>query len=254
MNLTIAFVTLGCAKNSVDSEKAMGALVNDGFSLTTDPVSADVVLINTCGFIEPAREESIDEILQIAELKKSGNLRYLIVGGCFAARYHDELEAELPEVDRFLGLLDPVEVRDACRAASLLLTGSSGSEGLEPTTTAGGIPDIPRVLTTPGHFAYLKIAEGCSNTCSFCAIPLIRGASISVDPDELTAEAVGLARSGVKELILIAQDTTLYGHDLKGGGRGEKNRYSRSPATARRGDRRDRMVAADVCLPFPCHR
>jgi len=220
VNPTIAFVTLGCAKNSVDSEKAMGALVSDGFSLTQDPASADVVIINTCGFIESAREESIDEILQIAELKKTGSLRSLIVGGCLAVRYRDELEAELPEVDRFLGLLDPVEIRAVCRETAAQLTGHADSGGVEIPGRAEVLLDIPRVLTTPGHFAYLKIAEGCSNACSFCAIPLIRGVSVSVEPDDLITESAALGRAGVKELILIAQDTTLYGRDLKGGSGG----------------------------------
>jgi len=221
VNPTVAFVTLGCAKNSVDSEKAMGALVADGFPLTVDPAAAEVVIINTCGFIEAAREESIDEILQIAELKERGRLRWLVVGGCLAARYRAELEAELPEVDRFLGLLDPGEVRSAGREAAIRL----GSEETAPETgktvpvpgdliLPEGIPDIPRILTTPAHYAYLKIAEGCSNACSFCAIPLIRGDTVSVPTDELVIEADALARSGVKELIVIAQDTTLYGHDL----------------------------------------
>ncbi|MFC1595340.1 30S ribosomal protein S12 methylthiotransferase RimO [Gemmatimonadota bacterium] len=217
MNPTIAFVTLGCAKNSVDSEKAMGALVSDGFSLTSDPASADVVIINTCGFIEPAREESIDEILQIAELKKTGRLRSLIVGGCFVARNRDELKAELPEVDRFLGLLDPLEVRAVCRETAAQFAGGDDIAGQERYDGADGLLDIPRVLSTPGHYAWLKIAEGCSNACSFCTIPLIRGASVSVEPDDLITESAALARSGVKELILIAQDTTLYGYDLKGG-------------------------------------
>jgi ribosomal protein S12 methylthiotransferase len=228
VNPTVAFVTLGCAKNSVDSEKAMGALVSDGFALTVDPAEAEVVIINTCGFIEAAREESVDEILQIAELKESGRLRWLVVGGCLAARYRDELEAELPEVDRFLGLLDPEEIRVVGREAAERL--GAGRTDREPGSPASGhvgpaipdvIPDIPRVLTTPAHFAYLKIAEGCSNACSFCAIPLIRGSTVSVPPDELIAEAAALARSGVRELIVIAQDTTLYGHDLgRGSGSG----------------------------------
>ncbi|MFC1529543.1 30S ribosomal protein S12 methylthiotransferase RimO [Gemmatimonadota bacterium] len=224
MNPTVAFVTLGCAKNSVDSEKAMGALAADGFSLTTDPTAAEVVIINTCGFIEAAREESIDEILQIAELKESGRLRWLVVGGCLAARYRDDLEAELPEVDRFLGLLDPQEVRAAGREATTRLGFGNADPGSESTALdrdipalPEGIPDIPRILTTPAHFAYLKIAEGCGNACSFCAIPLIRGGTVSVPPDELVSEAAALAGSGVKELIVIAQDTTLYGYDLRGG-------------------------------------
>jgi len=201
VNPSIAFVTLGCAKNSVDSEKAMGALVADGFSLTIDPTAAEVVIINTCGFIEAAREESIDEILQIAELKETGRLRWLVVGGCLAVRYSADREP--------------------------------GSTALDPDVPGlpEGIPDIPRVLTTPAHFAYLKIAEGCGNACSFCAIPLIRGGTVSVPPDDLVTEAAALARSGVKELIVIAQDTTLYGYDLdrdsgggdgsRGGGRGD---------------------------------
>ena len=207
----IAFVTLGCAKNLVDSEKAMGGLAGAGFALISDPAEADVVVVNTCGFIESAREESIDEILKLAELKKNGGPRTLVVGGCLAVRYREELESELPEVDRFLGLLAPGEV-------GALVAELAEAEGRLPASCrvpadASSDP-APRIVTTPAHFAWLKIAEGCSNPCTFCAIPLMRGRISSVAPDALVAEAQSLAAGGVRELILVAQDTTHYGVDL----------------------------------------
>jgi len=207
----IAFVTLGCAKNLVDSEKAMGGLVGAGFALTDEPAEADVVVVNTCGFIESAREESIDEILKLAELKKNGGPRTLVVGGCLAVRYREELESELPEVDRFLGLLVPGEV-------GALVAELAAAEGRLPAScrlpAEAGPDPAARIVTTLPHFAWLKIAEGCSNPCTFCAIPLMRGRLNSFAPDALISEAQSLAAGGVRELIVVAQDTTHYGVDL----------------------------------------
>ena len=209
---SIAFLTLGCAKNQVDSEKAMGALESGGFQIADDPTEADIVVINTCGFIEAAREESIDEILNAAELKDGQRAPTLVVAGCMPVRFMEELKAELPEVDRFLGLVNPGEMLEVCTAIA---------EERGAVTAAGSTPGsddlqfpLSRKLTTPGHYAYLKIAEGCSNPCTFCAIPLIRGSTRSIEPDILLEEAGMLVEGGVRELIVVAQDTTHYGSDL----------------------------------------
>ncbi len=204
---TVSFVTLGCAKNLVDSERALGALEREGFALSDDPAGADLIVVNTCGFIETARQESVEEILRLAALKENGRPRTLVVAGCLAQRYPTELEAELPEVDRFLGLVEPAETVALARALAAL-------QEREPPPCPGPLPLVPpRRLTTPAHYAWLKIAEGCSNPCTFCAIPLMRGRLRSAEPDELVAEARQLADQGVRELILVAQDTTHYGVD-----------------------------------------
>jgi len=207
---TVALVTLGCAKNLVDSEKALGGLVRAGFAVTSDPEAADVVVVNTCGFIEAAREESVDEILRLAELKRNGRPESLVVAGCLSVRYREELQAELPEVDHFLGLVDPGEISRLCGD----LAGQAGRapESCHPPDPA--LESSPRVVTTPSHYAFLKVAEGCSNPCTFCAIPLMRGLIRSFLPDELVAEARALVAGGVRELIVVAQDTTHYGVDL----------------------------------------
>lgn len=206
---TVCFVTLGCAKNVVDSEKALGSLSRDGFRLTDDPEDADLVVVNTCGFIEEAREESVDEILRMAELKRTGRPKKLVVAGCMSVRYMDELRAELPEVDRFTGLVDPEQMRTLARAIA-------DEEGRAPASCEVPAGAAPRMVTTPPHYAWLKIAEGCSNPCTFCAIPLMRGRLRSIAPEELIAEARQLTAGGVRELILVAQDTTHYGADLTG--------------------------------------
>ncbi|MFQ6617779.1 MAG: 30S ribosomal protein S12 methylthiotransferase RimO, partial [Fidelibacterota bacterium] len=174
------------------------SLVNSGFSLTADPGDADVIIINTCGFIESAREESIDTILEACELKRSNLCKKLIVVGCFPQRYKSKLSAELPEVDAFFGVN---EIENILRFL--------GDSKLEPAD-----PDSLRMLLTPGHYAFLKISSGCDNLCSFCSIPLIRGKQISKSPEAVLKEAEILAGKGVKELIIIAQDTTAYGRDL----------------------------------------
>jgi len=208
----VSIVSLGCAKNLVDTEVMLGHLDRAGCELTTDPDDADVLLVNTCGFIEAAREESIRTILEAAEHKKSGRVRRLIVAGCMVQRYPDELKDSLPEVDAFVGLdqLDRVvgEVRPEVRGTKLLsIAPSRGpSRYLYDDRTA-------RRLATPPWTAYVKIAEGCDHTCSFCAIPAFRGAFRSRDLDSVANEARSLARGGVREVNLIAQDSSHYGRD-----------------------------------------
>jgi ribosomal protein S12 methylthiotransferase len=192
----ISVITLGCSKNTVDSERLMGQFKLNGFDMTGDPNGADTVIINTCGFIEAAKEESINTILSAIELKKKGKLRKVIVAGCLSERYIKELKTEIPEVDAFFGT-------EAYEGIVNHLGGKLKYELLGE-----------RVITTPKHFAYLKISEGCDNPCSFCAIPLMRGAHKSKPLADLMAEAELLARRGTKELVLIAQDTTDYGADL----------------------------------------
>ncbi len=194
---TVAIVTLGCSKNTVDSETLAGYLQAHGVTVT-DIESAETLILNTCGFIEAAKQESIAAILEAIERKRAGLVRRIIVAGCLAARYADELRRELPEVDYFFGpeAYEPI-VRAVRGDACYELVGE-------------------RQLSTPGHYAYLKIAEGCDHPCSFCAIPLMRGRYRSRPIEHILAEAQRLAERGVRELILIAQDTTFYGVDLYG--------------------------------------
>lgn len=215
ISCSIAFLTLGCAKNLVDSEKAMGTLERGGFEIADDPADADIVVINTCGFIEAAREESIEEILNAAEFKLSKRAPALIVAGCLPVRFMEELKAELPEVDRFLGLVDPREMLKVCTAIAEERGAINATGSLHESDDLLTLRS--RKLTTPGHYAYLKIAEGCSNPCTFCAIPLIRGSTLSIEPDILLEEVRVLVEGGVRELILVAQDTTYYGSDLSAG-------------------------------------
>jgi ribosomal protein S12 methylthiotransferase len=198
---TINIVTLGCSKNKVDSEHLAGLLAA-GYEIRHDSDAAsDVVIVNTCGFIGDAKEESVDTILSFAEARKSGEIDKLIVMGCLSQRYNKELKKDIHEVDAFFG------VNDFHAIATLLNIKPASSE--KPY-------HYNRILSTPGHFAYLKISEGCDRNCSFCAIPLIRGKHRSVPVDQLLEEAWNLSASGVKELILIAQDLTYYGVDLNG--------------------------------------
>ena len=199
-----AVVTLGCEKNTVDSEVIMGMLSRRGMRLEEDAERAETVIINTCGFIDVAKKESIGAILEAIELKKTGQIKNLYVAGCLSERYRSELEAEMPEVDRFFGTQDFERILDEV--------------GLKGDTVENLKYDLlgERVLTTPRHFAYMKISEGCDNPCSFCAIPLMRGGHRSRSIEELEFEAMMLASNGVKEIVLIAQDSTYYGLDLHG--------------------------------------
>jgi len=187
-------ISLGCSKNLVDSEEVKGLLLSGGFQYTDVAEKSEVVIINTCGFILPAKEEGINTILRAIKLKESGQIKSVIVMGCLSQRYRDELEKELPEVDAFFGV---DEIQDVARYL------------LHRDAIAA-----PRSLMTPGHYAFLKIAEGCNNNCAYCAIPLIRGKQVSLTPDAILKDAENLAKQGVKELIVIAQDTTTYGWDL----------------------------------------
>ncbi len=189
---------MGCSKNTVDSERLMAQLKINDFELVDDPNDADSVIINTCGFIDTAKEESINAILEAAELKKENKVKKVIVAGCLSQRYEFELKNDIPEVDKYFGTEDYKGIIEE-------LGGDLKTELLGE-----------RELTSPKHYAYLKISEGCDNPCSFCAIPLIRGGYISIPMEELLEEAISLARKGVKELILIGQDTTDYGIDIYG--------------------------------------
>jgi ribosomal protein S12 methylthiotransferase len=214
----IGFVSLGCPKNLVDSEVMMGQLKQHGYELTTDREAADVMVVNTCGFIQSAKEESINTILEMAELKDSANLKRLVVAGCLVERYRRDLLNQLPEIDAVLGTseiekivaaVDPaaVEAQDAAFVSS----NAWMTRGL-PTYIYD--ENAPRLLSTPKHFAYVKIAEGCDHTCAFCAIPQMRGRYRSRRAGSILREAEQLAAAGVKELVLISQDSTQYGLDL----------------------------------------
>ena len=214
----IGFVSLGCPKNLVDSEVMMGQLRQHGYELTTDREEADVIVVNTCGFIDAAKQESINTILEMAQLKEDGNCKRLVVAGCLVERYRLDLMNQLPEVDAVLGTseiekivaaVDPAAV--AAQDAAFVGQNSWMSRGL-PTYIYD--ENSPRVLATPGHFAYVKIAEGCDHTCAFCAIPQMRGNYRSRRAGSIINEARQLAEQGVKELVLISQDSTQYGLDL----------------------------------------
>ncbi len=209
--MNVLFVSLGCDKNRVDSEYMLGKLAQDPFSITDDEAEADVIVINTCCFIDDAKEESIETILAMAEYRTSGRCRSLIVCGCLSERYREEIRREIPEVDAVLGTNATEYILDAVEQS---LAGEK-YEWFEPLDrveehTAG------RMLSTGGHYAYLKIAEGCAKQCTYCIIPRVRGKYRSIPMDKLLAEAKKLVEQGVKELILVAQETTFYGVDLYG--------------------------------------
>ena len=193
------FISLGCAKALVDSELLLGGLKNENFIFTKEPKEADTILINTCGFLDIARQESIETILQACELKKTGSLKQVVVMGCLSERYPDQLSKEIPEVDKFFGSNDHKQIIS-------FITGKD---------YAKQDPLYFRSLMTPNHYAYIKIAEGCDNGCSFCSIPLMRGLQKSRSIDSILWEAEKLVENGVKELLVIAQDSTSYGWDLK---------------------------------------
>ena len=209
--MKIGMVSLGCPKNLVDSEVMLGLIREKQLEITNDPAEADLIIVNTCGFIESAKEESINTVLQMAEYKQKGSCKYLVMTGCLGQRYADELFESMPEVDAIVGtdsFTDIGWVIDQVLAGKRL----KHLQKLESKNVA--IP--PRMLTTPTYMAYLKIAEGCDNCCSYCIIPQLRGPYTSRPYDEVMAEAKALADSGIKELIVVAQDTTLYGKDTTG--------------------------------------
>jgi ribosomal protein S12 methylthiotransferase len=247
--MKIGFLSLGCPKNLVDGEVMLGMAQNAGHELTTEASSADVLVVNTCAFIDSAKQESIDAILEMAQQKKNGRCSRLVVTGCLGERYREELKKEIPEIDAVLGTGEVEQILDAiaapgARDAGLGIDGArvapiafhrSASALLDPRpdtpVPSAGPPvlptylydaETPRVLTTPKHFAYVKIAEGCDYTCAFCIIPTLRGKFRSRDAASIVREARNLAERGVKELLLISQDTTFYGID-----RGERGALAR---------------------------
>ena len=209
--MKVLFVSLGCDKNLVDSEQMLGALAAHGFTVTDDETKADVIVINTCSFIHDAMDESVQTILEMAEYKKAGSCKALLVTGCLAQRFKDDILEELPEVDAVFGTNS---IDRLIPILEQVLEGKRVS-AYAPLT---GLPKMTekRLLTTGGHYAYLKIAEGCDKHCTYCIIPSLRGSYRSVPMEKLIAEAKELAEGGVKELILVAQETTIYGRDLYG--------------------------------------
>lgn len=209
--MNLLFISLGCDKNLVDTEKMLGILGGEGYSFVDDESEADVIVVNTCCFIGDAKEESVNTILEMAELKKSGRLKALIVTGCLAERYKNEITEEIPEVDAVLGTTSYEEIAGAIREA---LKGEKTLVFKDIDAPVG--KETKRLVTTGGHYAFLKIAEGCDKRCTYCIIPYLRGRYRSVPMEQLEKEARELADQGVKELILVAQETTLYGKDLYG--------------------------------------
>ena len=209
----VGFISLGCPKNLVDSEVMMGHLKLSGYEITANAEEAETVVVNTCGFIDSAKKESIEAILEAARLKTTGKAKRLVVAGCLVERYRDELKAELPEVDAFIGTSQINSILSVCdpktnlRALPVLPLGNQSATYLYDEST-------PRVLATPSHYAFIKIAEGCDRPCAFCFIPQMRGHFRSRRFGSIIAEAQQLAEEGVKELILVAQDSSRYGEDL----------------------------------------
>ncbi len=211
MSKKIGMISLGCSKNQIDAEIMLASLAKNGYIICDDVDGADAVIINTCGFIEDAKKEAIENILDMAELKKEGLIGKIIVTGCLAERYREEILEDMPEVDAVIGIGSNKDI------VSLVDEVLQSDETLESFGEKTCLPiDSERLLTTPPYYAYIKIAEGCSNNCTYCAIPKIRGPFRSRAPESILKEAQQLAASGVKELIVIAQDTGRYGEDLYG--------------------------------------
>src|SRR5919109_229862 len=223
--MKIGMISLGCPKNLVDSEVMLGLAQQAGHQLTQDPADAEVLIVNTCAFIDKAKQESIDTILEMAEHKKSGACRKLIVTGCMAERYREELKAQIPEIDALLGTGEVPDIVKVLGAASedaaykeaayvpLLRANGTALTGESRLPTYIYDAETPRLLATPRHYAYIKIAEGCDYKCAFCIIPKLRGNYRSRSIESVVQEAERLAASGVKELLLISQDTSFYGVD-----------------------------------------
>src|SRR5215510_6901829 len=209
----VGFISLGCPKNLVDSEEMMGQLKTSGYQITADAAEADTLVVNTCGFIESAKKESVEAILEAARLKTAGKATRLVVAGCLVERYRDDLKAELPEVDAFIGTSQINDILTVCdpktntRALPVVQLGNQSATYLYDEST-------PRILATPSHYAFIKIAEGCDRPCAFCFIPQMRGHFRSRRFGSIIAEAHQLAEEGIKELILVAQDSSRYGEDL----------------------------------------
>lgn len=209
----VGMVSLGCPKNLVDSEVMMGLLARQGYELTTDSQSADVLVVNTCGFIDSARQESVNTILEMARLKETGNLKRLVVAGCLVERYREELQREIPEIDALIGVNQLKEIETVVEPF--------GRRSLPVYSEGASVPELylydettPRLRATAPYTSYVKIAEGCDHTCAFCIIPKLRGVFRSRSPESIIREVEMLAAQGVKEFVLISQDTTTYGSDL----------------------------------------
>jgi ribosomal protein S12 methylthiotransferase len=224
--MKLGFISLGCPKNLVDGEVMLGLARDAGHDITPDAASADVIVVNTCAFIDKAKEESIDAVLEMAQLKRDGSCRKLIVTGCLAERYREELKREIPEIDVCLGtgevpgIVDAIEGRpsDAVHTLRLFKSAASSQTGQIPETRAARPTYLydastPRLLTTPRHYAYVKVAEGCDYSCAFCIIPTLRGGYRSREADSIVREAEQLVAAGARELLLISQDTTFFGVD-----------------------------------------
>ena len=210
---SFAFISLGCPKNTVDSERMLGKLAQDGYALSADADGADVVVVNTCGFIEPARQESLAVIREMLELKKQGRVGAVVVAGCLAERQKDMLLQTVPEVDQIVGVFGREEIAQVVDRA---VTQQQEQRSLFRPAPIRALEDTARLRITPRHFAYLKISEGCDRLCTFCAIPGMRGKHVTKPMEEIVREARELAADGVRELIVVAQDTTYYGLDLYG--------------------------------------
>ncbi len=209
--MKILFTSLGCDKNLVDSEMMLGQLSEKGYSFTDDETQADIVVVNTCCFIKDAKEESIETILEMAQLRKNGDIKALIVTGCLAQRYQEEIQKEIPEVDAILGISD---IDRIVQAIDEILKNEKKNHISD--CNSAPVYGKKRIVTTGGHYAYMKIAEGCDKHCTYCIIPKVRGNFRSIPMESLLQEARTLAEDGVRELILVAQETTLYGVDLYG--------------------------------------
>lgn len=208
MSVKVGMICLGCAKNQVDGEMLMAALRNGGFETVSDPAESDIAIINTCGFIDSAKKESIGEILELVDLKNDGIIEKIVVTGCLAERYKDEIRRDIPDVDAVLGIGANADIVNKFKELV-------GGEAVESFPDKYQMPLCgDRDLSTPNYYAYLKIAEGCDNNCTYCAIPMIRGKQRSRTIENIVEEAEGLVKNGVKELIVIAQDTSRYGIDI----------------------------------------
>src|ERR1700681_3088316 len=210
---TFAFVSLGCPKATVDSERMLGKLAQDGYTLVADADGADVVVVNTCGFIEPARQESLGVIREMLELKRKGRVGAVVVAGCLAERKKDDLLQEVPGVDHIVGVFGREEIVQVVDRA---VAQRSEQRALFRPAPVRAQEDTARLRITPRHYAYLKISEGCDRLCTFCAIPSMRGKHVTKPIEEVVSEARELVSDGVRELIVVAQDTTYYGLDLYG--------------------------------------
>jgi ribosomal protein S12 methylthiotransferase len=212
---TYSFVSLGCPKNTVDSERMLGKLAQDGYALQADAAGADVVIVNTCGFIEPARQESMSVIREMLALKAAGKVGGVVVAGCLAERNREGLLAELPGVDQVLGVFGREEIAAAVAGVAEKRRTLAGLD-LFPPAPVRALEDTARLRITPRHFAYLKVSEGCDRVCTYCAIPQMRGKHVTKPMEEVVREARELAADGARELVLVAQDLTYYGTDLYG--------------------------------------